>query len=327
MIRRTLRLLAVTALVVPAAGACATTPSGSVGSNLSVQRAVAHDPSAAFAATGRQQPCGWEQHTTYRHVIWIWMENRSYRQILGNNGGATHLASYAKACGTATDYDAVRHPSLPNYVAATSGSTHGITSDCDPGSCPVAGTSLFGQLDAAGKAGWVAYAENMKQPCDTRSYGKYAARHNPAVYYTALHASCRAHDLPMGATGGRFARHLAAGHLPGFTFIAPNLCDDGHDCSTKTADSWLGYWLKQITTSPLYRAGKTVVFVTWDENDYSAPSNQVATVVIGPTVVAGTRSHRHFTHYSLLGTTEDLLGVARLRNARTAASLGATFNL
>jgi hypothetical protein len=131
----------------------------------------------------------------------------------------------------------------------------------------------------------------------------------------------------MGGTHGRFARHLAAGHLRGFTFLAPNLCDDGHDCSTATADSWLGYWLKEITTSPVYRAGKTVVFVTWDENDYSAASNQVATVVVGPSVVPGTRSHRHFTHYSLLATTEDLLGVARLGNARTAASMAAAFSL
>jgi hypothetical protein len=129
----------------------------------------------------------------------------------------------------------------------------------------------------------------------------------------------------MGGTTGRFARHLAAGHLPGFTFITPNLCDDGHDCATSTADSWLGYWLNRITGSTLYRAGKTVVFVTWDEGETS--SNQVATVVIGPTVTPGTRSHRHFTHYSLLRTTEDLLHVGHLGAAASAASMRNAFNL
>jgi len=319
-------VVAVAAAVLPVIAGCSAGPSGSAGANLSVQRAVAHAPAAGYAATGRQAPCGWAKQPDYSHVVWIWMENRSYRQVLGHSGGASRLASYAKACGTATNYDAIRHPSLPNYIAATSGSTHGITNDCNPSDCPVPGGSLFGQLDRSG-AGWAAYAENMRKPCDEDSYGRYAARHNPAVYYRALRASCLTHDLAMGGANGRFARHLDAGQLPGFTFIAPNICDDGHDCSTATADSWLGYWLHRITTSPLYRDGKTVVFVTWDENDYSAASNQVATVVIGPTVGPGTRSHRHFTHYSLLRTTEQLLGVGYLRAAADARSMRAAFNL
>jgi hypothetical protein len=131
----------------------------------------------------------------------------------------------------------------------------------------------------------------------------------------------------MGGADGRFARHLATGHLPSFTFIAPNLCHDGHDCSTATADAWLGTWLHRITASPLYRAGKTVVCVTWDENDYSAASNQVASVVIGPTVTPGSRSQRHFTHYSLLRTTEELLSVGYLGAAASAHSMRAAFNL
>ena len=284
--------------------------------------------STGFASTGREAPCGWEKQSAYRHVIWIWMENRSYTQVLGKTGDASRLASYAKACGTATNYDAISHPSLPNYIAATSGSTHRIASDCSPTDCPVPGNSLFSQLDrSGGGGGWSTYAENMTQPCDRGAYDGYAAKHNPAVYYTALIESCRAHDLAMGGTSGRFARHLAAGHLPGFTFVVPNLCDDGHDCSTATADSWLGSWLNRITASPIYRAGKTVVFVTWDENDYSPGANQVATVVIAPTVAPGTRSHRHFTHYSLLRTTEALLHLGYLGAASTAHGMRAAFNL
>jgi phospholipase C len=325
--RRAFHPIAAVGVLLAAAVGCSSVPSGHAGANVSVQQALAGHPGSGFAATGGKAPCGWERHAAYRHVIWIWMENRSYNQVLGSSGGAGHLASFAKRCGTATNYDGVAHPSLPNYIAATSGSTHGITDDCNPSSCPVSGNSLYGQLDASGGAGWTTYAENMAHPCDQASYGRYAARHNPAVYYTALRASCRRHDLAMGGTTGRFARHLSAGHLPGFTFITPNLCDDGHDCATSTADSWLGYWLTRITSSAIYRAGRTVVFVTWDENDYSSSANQVATVVVGPTVVPGTRSHRHFTHYSLLRTTEDLLGVGHLGAAATATSMRRAFNL
>jgi phospholipase C len=318
--------MAVAALALPVVAACSNGPSGSDGANLSVQHALARQPATGFAASGRAAPCGWKDDTTYRHVIWIWMENRSYDQILGRRPGATHLASYAKACGTATNYDAIRHPSLPNYIAATSGSTHGISNDCGPADCPVAGRSIFSQLDNSG-AGWAAYAESMREPCDQASYDGYAARHNPAVYYTALRGSCLMHDRTMGGANGRFSRHLEAARLPGLTFVVPNLCDDGHDCSTATADSWLGYWLGRITASPIYRGGETVLFVTWDENDYSTSANQVATVVIGPTVEAGTRSSRHFTHYSLLRTTEQLLHVGYLRAAATARSMRAAFNL
>jgi hypothetical protein len=323
MSRRLTTALLAGAITLAGGAACAT-PSGSKGADASVQRALTRHPSAGYATTSTgTAPCGWERKAAYRHVIWIWMENRSYQQVLGSGSG--HLASFARQCGTATNYDAITHPSLPNYIAATSGSTHGIGSDCDPGSCPVRGQSLYGQLDAKGAGGWAGFAEAMAHPCDRASYGKYAARHNPAVYYTALRASCRRHDLSMGGTQGRFARRLSAARLPAFTFITPNLCDDGHDCATSTADSWLGYWLHRLTGSGLYRAGHTAIFVTWDEGTTS--SNQVATVVIAPTVPKHTRAHTHFTHYSLLRTTEELLGLRRLGHAATARSMRTAFHL
>src|SRR5436305_15341235 len=74
-------------------------------------------------------PCGWRTSTTYRHVVWIWMENRTYASVVTKG---SHLASYAARCGLATQYYAVTHPSLPNYLAASSGSTGGVTRDCDP---------------------------------------------------------------------------------------------------------------------------------------------------------------------------------------------------
>lgn len=314
------RLLGVLALAGAALAACS-----SAAPNASVASAVARDPSAAYAPTSAQHPaCGWKSRTSYRHVVWIWMENRSYQQVLGN-GGATRLKSYADRCGVATNYRAISHPSLPNYIAATSGSTHGISSDCDPSSCPVSGTSLYAQAGAKGGGGWAGYAENMTRPCDTASYNSYAARHNPAVYYTALRSQCRRRDLAMGGTSGRFATALTSNRLPAFSFVTPNLCDDGHDCSTATADKWLGYWLGRIVRSPTYRAGHTAVFVTWDEGETS--TNQVATVVVAPTVRPGTRAGQRFTHYSLLRTTEQLLGFPPIGAAARAASMQTAFRL
>ena len=274
---------------------------------------------------GSSGPCGTAADATYRHVVWIWMENRSYDAVINNTGEAPQLGRYADKCGLATDSHGITHPSLPNYIAATAGSTLGITTDCGPDQCPRAKSSLFGQVTHAGKS-WKAYAESMTSRCDHAYYGRYAPRHNPAVYYTPIAAQCRQRDVPMGGASGRFAHALANG-LPAFSFVTPNLCSDGHDCSTSVADSWLGTWLDRITSSPAYAAGKTVVFVTWDESMGDSPDNHIATVVIAPTVTPGTRVGRKFDHYSLLRTTEQILGLPFLRNAKNARSMRAAFGL
>jgi len=160
----------------------------------------------------------------------------------------------------------------------------------------------------------------MQSHCDRASYGRYAARHNPAVYWPGIRSTCLTSDVAMGGRTGRFATALQQRTLKPFTFITPNLCHDGHDCSTTTADGWLGTWLDRIVASPTYAAGHTAIFVTWDESDGSA-TNRVATVVVAPSVTPGTRDATHHTHYSLLRTAEELLGLPLLGNAAKASSM------
>jgi len=268
--------------------------------------------------------CGQSPSSDYEHVIWIWMENRTYRSVLGVDARAPRLRQYADACGLATRYDAITNPSLPNYIAAVAGHRYGIRRDCSPATCPVAERSLFEQVRDSGQQ-WSGFAESMKRSCDRRSYGRYAARHNPAVYFTPITRQCRHRDVRMGGADGPFAQALEAAALPAFTFVTPNLCHDGHDCSTSIADGWLGRWLDRITGSAAYAAGDTVVFVTWDEG--VPGDNHIATVVIGPSVAAGLRVSTPFDHYSLLRTTEELLGLPLLGRARGATSMRAPFGL
>ena len=252
------------------------------------------------------------------------MENRTYSSVLGSGSAAPKLSAYAGKCGLATQSYAVTHPSLPNYLAATSGSTGGVSSDCSPTSCPQKRGSLFGQLQTAGKQ-WRGYVESMPSKCSLSISGRYGPKHNPAVYFTPVRTRCRSWDVPMGGANGAFATALANASLPSFSFVTPDMCHDGHDCSTSTADSWLGTWLGRITTSRAYRAGDTAVFVTWDEGVGS--DQHIATVVIAPTVPRGTRSATRFTHYSLLRTTEDLLGLPRLGAAARARTMRTAFHL
>src|SRR5437868_4291496 len=160
--------------------------------------ALAAGAAVAPAATPGRAPCGWKATppALWSHVIWIWMENKSYDQVIGT-GKARYLTELARQCGIATNYSAVSHPSLPNYLAATSGSTWGIADDGGPAAHPLAQPSIFNQVSAAGLS-WRSYEESMPSNCALASSGLYAVKHNPAAYYTRIRGECRRWDIPLG---------------------------------------------------------------------------------------------------------------------------------
>jgi hypothetical protein len=118
---------------------------------------------------------------------------------------------------------------------------------------------------------------------------------------------------------------IAAG-LPRFSFLTPNLCDDMHDCSVATGDAWLQSWVPQMIAGPDYQAGRLAIVITFDENSGTS-GNQVYTAVISPFTTPGTQSATAFTHYSLLRTAEEILGVPLLGSAAGATSMRSAFNL
>jgi phosphatidylinositol-3-phosphatase len=255
----------------------------------------------------------------WRHVVWIWMENASFGEIMGGSS-APSLQQFARQCGLATNYHAITHPSLPNYIAATSGSDWKIRDDEPPASHALPEASIFSQLTAAGMS-WRSYEESMPSNCARSSSGLYAVKHNPAAYYIPIRGQCRERDVPMGTTSsGRLLADLQNDRLPSFSLLTPNLCDDMHSCPIAIGDAWLRRWVTEIVGSTAYRSSTTVVFVTFDEG--SARSNRVVTLVISPTTPPGTKSSTSFDHYSLLKTTEQLLGVpTRLGHAADASTL------
>ncbi len=257
-------------------------------------------------------PCGVSDTAHYSHVVLLMLENVGYSVV--GSPSAPYFNRLASECGLATNYLAVSHPSLPNYIALTSGSTQGITDDGEPDTHPLGVQSIFSEL---GSSNWRTLAESMPTACDHVTSGSYAARHNPAVYYTTIAAACRRDDLPL-----RLPLNLSAK----YTIIVPNVCDDMHSCPVSTGDQWLSQYVPLILSGAQYQSQSLVLFITFDEND-SAASNQVPTLVIAPSTPRGARVGVRFTHYSLLKTTEELLHVAQLGQARTAASMSASFHL
>jgi phospholipase C len=280
--------------------------------------AVATPVASAPAACGQSA----RRAPVIHRVIVVVMENHSYSDIIGH---APFITSLAHRCGLANNYHAVGHPSLPNYLAMTSGSTHGTTSDCTPSECPMPGPSIFSQVTNH-HLRWRSYAESMPGSCDTGSNGLYAARHVPAVYYLRVRPTCHTHVRASGAlTTGRLHHALNSGHAPSYMFVTPNLCNDMHDCSVSTGDTWLSRWIPMMTKSRAYRNGHTAILLVWDEG---GGDNQVPLIVVSPYTRAGTVSTRAMNHYSLLRASEHLLGFRRyLGAANVFSGLATAFNL
>jgi hypothetical protein len=291
------------------------------------------------------KPCGFTgtPPTTYKHVIWIMFGSRGYKNVIGKHTSALYLNSLAAQCGLATGYRSVTHPTLPNVVAAVTGSTGTFAHNECPG-CRTSAPNLFKQVPS-----WAVYMASMPSPCRATDAipAHYLARMNPAVYLSSV--ECRRFDLPLGGPNGAFAHRLARGRLPAFTMIVPDECHSmtfNNDCGVHKVgdfvalgDVWLQGWMRQILQSPAYRNGQTAVLITWAEGTPAKPIGldclaqvsetcHVATLVVAPTVRAGEQVQVRLSHYSLLRTTEMLLGVTRyLGRARTAAGMRTAFHL
>jgi phosphatidylinositol-3-phosphatase len=280
----------------------------------------------------------------FSNVFLIVMENTSLStlQAAMTSGAAPNLKAMAATYATGSAYHGVAHPSLPNYIALTSGGTQGTGCDCTAGgtanctfvsctnlyglcSCPNTATNIADQLEAAHKT-WMAFGEDMATPCNTTDGGNYAQRHVPFLYYTDIQtnaARCKAHVVDFG----NFLPATAAA----YNFIAPNLVDDMHNPDPTNAtnipdgDTWIGPQVTAITAASTYKKGGLLV-VVWDEDDGSGgllgdTDDPIEIFVLSPYAKAGGYvSAAKANHYSLLATLEDGLGLPRLGMAASPGS-------
>jgi acid phosphatase len=268
--------------------ACATGPTGDVTSALPVR--------AAPAARS--------------HVVVLVMENKEQGRVIGSPS-APFLNRLARRGGVATQSFGVRHPSLPNYIALVSGSTQGITDDCT--SCTANGPNIADQLEAAHRT-WGAYLEGLPRPCARPAFaGRYAKKHDPFAYDDKIAASaarCR-RRVPLR----RRADDIRGDRLPDFAFIAPDLCNDTHDCSVRTGDRFLARVVPAVL-SALGPHGFLVV--TYDEGNSDSGccggshGGRIATLVAGNDVRRGTRMTQPIDHYGVLASIEEAFGLPRL---------------
>jgi len=288
-------------------------PSSSASTTAPARTTTLTAPARAGAAVGAAT-----QPVPVTKLLVFVVENHSLAQM---SAQMPYTYRLAKTYGYATSYFAVRHPSLPNYLAIASGSTHKISSDAAPAdNFPVHGASVFGRAIAAGGTAAV-YADAMPGNCAMQPSGRYAVKHNPWPYFAAERALCRKHDVPVSALGPA----VDAGSLPNAGMVVPDLCHDAHDCTLATADRWFQGWMTRIQAGPDWKSGRLAVVLTADEDDTSA-GNRVLTVVAHPS-----QQHRVVTtrlgHYSLTRLYAEVTGTAPLGGAATAPSMATAFAL
>ena len=249
------------------------------------------------------------------HVFVIVMENKEHDDVIGSPS-SPYVTSLARRSASAERFFGVVHPSLPNYLALTAGTTFGVHTNCT--GCQQSGTSIADQLEAA-RVSWRAYMGGMPSACFAGAFsGQYAKKHNPFAYYRSVVSNrkrCASRIVPEE----RLASDLKAGRLPTYSFLSPGLCDDSHDCSIATGDRYLARMVP-----PILRAlgPHGFLVITWDEGISNrgccgglAHGGRIPTVIAGPAVRRGAKLTTPVTHYSTLRTIEDALGLPRLRLA------------
>lgn len=247
-----------------------------------------------------EETMGLAQVPNFNHIVIIVLENQYLQDVIGSTQ-MPRLNALADKNILLTNYLAVAHPSLPNYLAMISGSTQGVLDNCTD--CFMDKPNLADEIEASGRT-WKAYFENMPSPCYVGNKKPYMQAFNPFIYFDSIRldpSRCNQSIVPLN----QLAIDLAAGQLPNFIFIMPNLCNSGHDCPPETADTWVADMVDTLVNSSLLGENSLIV-VTFDEGveqDTSTETHgEVATVLISPLAKPGYIDSTLYSHYSLLKT-------------------------
>lgn len=245
-------------------------------------------------------------------------ENKEFGSVIGNPL-MPNYNRFAREYTLLTQYYAVTHPSLPNYIASIGGDTFGIASNCRD--CFINAPSLPDLIEASGRT-WKTYQEDMPSPCFLGDKRDYVQKHNPFVYFDPIRldsARCERSVVPLTA----LQTDLETDSLPNFFFITPNLCNSAHDCSLDVTDAWLTNILAELIPALDKEGSNYLLVLTWDEGqgDHSCcglpleAGGRIAVVLHSPLVKTGFEDPTPYTHYSLLKTISEAWGLPYLGHA------------
>lgn len=242
----------------------------------------------------------------FDHILQIWFENQDF-DVVSKVAGFTNLL---KKGILLDNFNAITHPSEPNYVAAGGGSTFGINND-DYYNIPASIKTIYDLLENKGLT-WKVYQEDIPSVGYTGyKSGTYVRKHNPAVIFDSV--GLNATRLQNIVGDDQFQKDVASGNLPNWMFYTPNMLNDAHDTNASYAGAWLdGFYKKTLSNPKLFK--KTLILITFDENASYPTRNRVWSLLLGdiPKKLEGTTDNTFYTHYSTLNTVEQNWGLGNL---------------
>lgn len=257
----------------------------------------------------------------FDRFIQIWLENTDFN-VASTSPTFMKLAQQGI---TLTNYFATTHPSEPNYVASIGGDFFGMGDD-NLYNIPPNISTIVDLLEDKGIS-WATYQENVPtdgwlgfnfaqqnylQP-SSGSATFYFRKHNPFAIFDSVV------DVPSRRLLIRnfndFAADVNASAIPQWTFVTPNIVNDAHDTDIDFASDWLEFWLIPLLELEAFNDDRTLILLTFDENETSRINNQIFSLLLGGAVPAnlkGTTDNTFFTHYSSLSTIQANWGLGSL---------------
>ena len=265
--------------------------------------------------TAPTMPPGSPTFGPINHVFVVVEENAGFDDVIGSPL-MPYLNSLARQYGLATQYYANAHPSIGNYFMLTVGN---LVTNSDSFSGIVTDDSIVRQLLAAGKT-WKSYAEDLPSVGYTGGdTGLYLRRHNVfALLADVVRDPAQVRNLVPFT---QFSADLASNAFPNYSFVAPNRCNDGHDCPLRTADGWLQANIAPLVNSAQFQRDGLLI-VTFDEGrntDLARGGGRVAWVAASPQSKRGYQSINAYQHESTLRLTAETLGLTILPNRAASA--------
>lgn len=273
------------------------------------------EPTSGVLATPTTQPLV----PRFEHIVVILLENREFDTVIGNSQ-APNINRLAKQYTLLTQHYAIRHPSLPNYIALIGGDTFGIQTNCT--SCFIDAPNLADQIEAAGLT-WKTYQEHMPSPCFVGDTLRYFQKHNPFIYFNDIRLDatrCKQMDVPLT----QLDTDIAAGNPPNLIWIEPDICNSAHDCDLATGDAWAGAMVDKFRSFPGFM-DNSLIILSFEEGQgdhtccgLTTGGGRVPTVFISNLVKNSFEDATQYTHYSILRMIETAWGLPLLGHAADA---------
>ncbi|KAL7624725.1 hypothetical protein AAE478_006296 [Parahypoxylon ruwenzoriense] len=249
----------------------------------------------------------------FDRIISIWLENQDFAKVVAD----PDFADLRRYGILQTRYYAHTHPSQPNYLAAVGGDYFGLDHD-EVVRIPSNVSTVVDLLEAE-HISWRGYFEGMPGPgymaegsIDANGTWDYVRKHNPFVSYDSVNKD-----------GGRlanllsfrdFKRDLAAGTIPQFVMMSPDMLNDGHNTTLDYATKWARGFLLPLLEDGVFPE-KTLIQLTYDETEDYAEPNRIVSLLLGnavPDSLKGSEDDTFYTHFSILSTAEHNWELANL---------------